>query len=254
MSNSESLIQHLTHARRIVIFTGAGVSTASGIPDYRGPQGVWKTRQPVMYQDFMSDPEKRLEYWVQKAEDWERFSSAQPTPVHEAIAALDQAGKLACCITQNIDGLHAAAGTSSDHLVEIHGTALEGEGQTCQRREPPAPYYEAVSANAHVPECSCGGFFKPATISFGQSLKEEELQRAQQALFGTDLVIALGTTLSVQPAASFPLMAARQGVPYIILNDGPTEHDGMPFVTERFEGDVQELFAPAVEAALMMEG
>src|SRR5262245_28451253 len=113
------LVQYLREAREILVFTGAGISTSSGIPDYRGPQGVWKTRQPVYYQQFMSSEAARIEYWDQKASDWENYRDAEPNAVHRAVAALERADKLALCVTQNIDGLHAKAGVSSDRLVEL---------------------------------------------------------------------------------------------------------------------------------------
>ncbi len=248
------LVEALTRAKRIVIFTGAGISTASGIPDYRGPEGVWKTRQPVYFQDFMADEQARLAYWTQKSEDWEAFGSADPNTVHAAVAKLEKADKLFLVLTQNIDGLHAAAGSSAERLVELHGTNREVECMQCHARHPADSFYAAFPGTKKVPTCSCGGFFKPATISFGQDLREEDMQRAREAVFAADLMIALGSTLSVQPAANFTLLAARQGCPYFVINRGPTEHDGHPLVSKRLEGDLLELFPPAVEAALAMSG
>jgi len=250
------LVSYLTNAQRIVFFTGAGVSTDSGIPDYRGPKGVWKTRSPVYYQDFMNDPEQRLAYWQQKVEDWDQFGAAEANNTHKALVALNEAGKLRCCVTQNIDGLHAKSGLPQDKLVEIHGTNLEAECQACGNRKDAAAYYvEMKDKGAYVPDCDlCDGFYKPATISFGQSLREADLEQAQDAMLDTDLVIALGTTLEVNPAASLPLFAARMGIPYVVINKGLTAHDGLPLVSLRIEGDLKEVFPPAVDMALAMQG
>jgi NAD-dependent deacetylase len=244
------LVKLLREASQILFFTGAGISTGSGIPDYRGPQGVWKTRQPVYYQDFMSSHEARVEYWDFKLEGWSAFRDARPNAVHEAVARLEQAGKIALVVTQNIDGLHAAAGTSSERLVEIHGTDREVECQSCHQRSEPEEHYRAFEASREPPKCACGGWLKPATISFGQSLREDDLERSVTGASQADLVIALGSTLAVYPAAQVPLLAARAGAPYVIINRGETEHDQLPIVTLRLEGDVGEIFPPAVDASL----
>ncbi|HEY5037112.1 MAG TPA: Sir2 family NAD-dependent protein deacetylase [Chthoniobacterales bacterium] len=245
-----TLSDYLRAAKRVLIFTGAGISTGSGIPDFRGPQGVWKRRQPVYYQDFMNSEAARIEHWDYKLEAWESFRTAQPNDVHHASVRLEKAGKLAMVVTQNIDGLHTLAGTSAERLVELHGTNSLVECQSCKERSDPQPHFDFFRAHRTTPLCACGGFLKPATISFGQSLEPNELERAQTAALAADLVIALGSTLSVYPAASFPLLAARRGVPYIIINQGATEHDGEECVTLRIEGEVGEIFPAAVSAAL----
>ena len=252
----DQLVAWLTKAHSVVVFTGAGISTASGIPDYRGPNGVWKTRKPIFYHDFMEDPEARLAYWVQKAEDWNEFGAAKPTRAHEALKQLSDIDKLRCVVTQNIDGLHQASGLPESQLVEIHGSIREAECMHCGHREPSVPHFEAVAAEAHVPECTtCGkGFLKPGVISFGQGLREADMEAAQRAIQETDLVIALGSTLSVQPAATFPLLAAQNGVPYVVINQGPTAHDDHPLVAFRLEGDVQEIVPEAVGDAAAMFG
>jgi NAD-dependent deacetylase len=244
------LAGYLEAARRILVFSGAGISTGSGIPDYRGPQGVWKRRQPVYYQEFMSRHDARVEYWDFKLEGWAAFRDAKPNAAHHAIARLERAGKIELVVTQNIDGLHAAAGTSPERLVEIHGTDREVECQTCHRRSDPEPCYSAFAETREPPTCpGCGGWLKPATISFGQQLREDDLQRAIAGAAAADLVLALGSTLAVYPAAQIPLMAAsREDVPYVIINRGETEHDGHPTVSLRLEGDVTEILPPAVDA------
>lgn len=244
-----TLADYIDASRNIVLFTGAGISTGSGIPDFRGPQGVWKTQQPVYYDDFMTSEAARLEHWDYKRQGREAFRDAQPNAVHHAIVRLERAGKLRAVITQNIDGLHKLAGTSNERLIELHGTNALVECQTCHRRSDPDPHFESFRRTRRPPVCDCGGFLKPATISFGQSLDPGELERAKQAAIEADLVVALGSTLSVYPAASFPLVAAERGVPYIIVNSGPTGHDRHRSVALRLEGEVTEIFATAVSAA-----
>jgi NAD-dependent deacetylase len=163
---------------------------------------------------------------------------------------LENAGKVRCVITQNIDGLHSQAGTSAERLVELHGTNAEVECQSCHRRGDPEPHFKYFRETRRPPTCECGGFLKPATISFGQNLEPREIERASIAIGEADLVVALGSTLSVQPAASFPLMAATRGVSYIIINRGATDHDRHPAVTLRLEGEVNETFPDAVDQAL----
>lgn len=251
VNSNEQLVESVRNARQILIFTGAGISTGSGIPDYRGPQGVWTRRQPVYYQDFMTSEEARIEYWDYKLEGWEGFRNAKPNAVHMAIYKLEQANKLCMAVTQNIDGLHSRAGTSDERLVELHGTNLAVECQSCWQRSDPEPHFEQFKKTGKAPLCNnCGGYLKPATISFGQNLRQEDLRKAATAAEQTDLVVALGSTLSVHPAASIPLMATNRGIPYIIINRGATDQDNHPSVTLRLEGDVVEIFPPAVEAAL----
>ena len=248
--SSIAFAEYLRNSRKALIFTGAGISTGSGIPDFRGPQGVWTRRQPVYYQDFMSSEAARIEHWDYKLEGWDGFRTAQPNAAHRAVVRLEQAGKVLAVVTQNIDGLHALAGTSPERLLELHGTNLLVECQSCKRREDPEPHFEFFRVNRRTPSCECGGFLKPATISFGQSLDPRVLEQAEKAAMETDLVVALGSTLSVYPAASFPLLAARRGVPYVIVNRGATGTRPEPCVSLRIEGEVTEIFPSAVEAAL----
>lgn len=244
------LTDYLRRSERALIFTGAGISTGSGIPDFRGPQGVWTRRQPVYYQDFMTSEAARIEHWDYKLEAWDAFREARPNAVHQAIVRLEEAGKIRMVVTQNIDGLHSLAGTSAERLVELHGTNSVVECQSCKNRSEPQSHFDFFRRQRTPPLCECGGFLKPATISFGQRLEPNELARAQQGSMEADLVVALGSTLSVYPAAAFPLMTARRGVPYVIVNRGATEHDGEPSVSLRIEGEVSEIFPAAVAAAL----
>jgi NAD-dependent deacetylase len=244
------LVEQLQASRRILVVSGAGVSTASGIPDFRGPGGVWTRRRPVYYDEFLSSEAARAEYWDYKLETWEVYQHARPNALHHAIVALERAEKVLAVVTQNVDGLHRRAGTSPSRLVELHGTDLLVECQTCHATSDPAPHFARFKTTRRPPCCACGGMLKSATISFGQSLRATDLERAAAAAVKADLVLALGSTLSVYPAASIPLLAAERGTPYIIVNRGASEHDDHPAVTLRLEGDVTEIVPPAVEAAL----
>jgi len=242
----EPLVALIEQAQRILIFTGAGISTGSGIPDYRGPQGVWKRRQPVYYQDFLSSEKARVEYWDYKLEGWTAFREARPNAVHQAIVALERAAKLELLVTQNIDGLHSLAGTSDEKLVEIHGTNRAIDCITCGERSEPGPHFEAFESSRTPPLCKCGGLLKPATISFGQQLDNAELRRASDGANAADLAISLGSSLTVNPAASVPLASAQRGAPYVVINQGETDHDNIPQLTLRVEGDVNAIFPAAV--------
>jgi NAD-dependent deacetylase len=244
------LVRLLRAGRRILFFTGAGISTGSGIPDFRGPDGVWKRRQPVYYQDFMTSEAARVEHWDFKLEGWAGFRDARPNATHDAIVRLEQVGKVLAVVTQNIDGLHTKAGTSPDRLVELHGTNSLVECQNCGQRSDPEPHFGAFRRTRKPPVCSCGGFLKPATISFGQNLRPDDLTRAEMFAAEADLVVALGSTLSVYPAAGIPLLAAQNGAPYVIINRGPTDHDHSEQLALRLEGDVGEIFPSAVSRVL----
>lgn len=246
----DQLVGLLAGADRILVFTGAGISTGSGIPDYRGPQGVWKTRTPVYYHDFMTSVDHRKAYWQQKMEDAETWGSAEPNEVHYALVRLEAAAKVEMVVTQNVDGLHALAGTSTDRLIEIHGTNREIECQSCGARSAPEPHYEHFGSTGEVPQCDCGGILKTATISFGQSLRADDLARAYKAADRCDLALSLGSTLTVNPAAAIPLYATERGTPYVIVNKGATDHDRLAAVTLRMDDDVGEIIPAAIDRAL----
>ena len=164
---NRGLVEWLQASQRILVVSGAGVSTASGIPDFRGPSGVWTRRRPVYYDEFLASEAARVEYWDFKLETWRIYQHAQPNPVHHAIAALERAGKVVSVVTQNVDGLHRVAGTSEEKLVEVHGTGTLAECQTCGQRNPVEASFKSFKQNRQPPLCECGGFLKPATISFG---------------------------------------------------------------------------------------
>lgn len=250
-----TLLEYIVASERIVIFTGAGISTAAGIPDYRGPRGIWNTRPEITFQDFFADPALRDQYWTHKSEDFQHWANVSPTPAHRAVTRLSELGKLTGLITQNIDGLHRQAGTPENLLVELHGRMDQVLCVDCGFSEAAEAWYRNWLAQKTLPLCpACGNLLKPGVIQFGENLREADLTRAQQMMQDPDLIIALGSTLQVQPAASFPIMAARAGIPYIVINQGPTAHDGLPHVALRLEGDVQELFTAAVEDASAMFG
>ena len=247
MHDVERLSAVLEAARRILVFSGAGISTGSGIPDFRGPQGVWKTRQPVYFGEFMVSAKKRVEYWEYKVEAHDAFMSAKPNAAHGAVVRLEKAGRVKAVVTQNIDGLHQAAGSSAAKVIEIHGTNREIECTSCGAREEPARAVAVFRETQVCPTCAaCGGFLKFATISFGQALNPETIERASQEAREADLVLALGSTLSVSPANQVPLVAARRGAPYIIVNRGETDHDDI--ATLKLDGDVVEILPAAVDA------
>ena len=255
MKSPETLLEYLVQSDRIVIFTGAGISTGAGIPDYRGPKGIWKTRPEITYQDFFEIEEKRRQYWTFKSEDWQQWKAVAPTPANLAITELQRLGKLEAVITQNIDGLHRRAGTSEDRLIELHGRMDQVVCVQCGNTEDADHYYEMWLETQKMPHCpDCQHLLKPGVIQFGEMLREPDLIRAQQAMQYPDLIIAIGSTLQVQPAATFPIMAARAGIPYIIINQGATAHDGLPHVALRLEGDIQEIFPRAVSDAGAMFG
>ena len=246
MAASPGLQELLAGARRVLVFTGAGISTASGIPDFRGPQGIWRQRQPVYFDEFMSSEAKRIEYWEYKAEGHALFRAARPNATHHAVARLEELGRLEAVVTQNIDGLHQKAGTSPGRLHEIHGTNRFVECVSCKERSEPGPHVKRFGETGRAPVCSCGGFLKFATISFGQALEPHVIEASVGAARNADLVVAMGSTLAVHPAATIPLVAVERGVPYVVINRGGTDHDGI--ATLRLEGDVAALFPPAVAA------
>jgi NAD-dependent deacetylase len=242
------LVDLIRRSEHLLIFTGAGISTGSGIPDFRGPQGIWKKRKPVYFDDFLASEDSRIEYWEGKLEGWDAFRHAAPNACHLAIAQLVRSGRATGVITQNIDGLHVKGGVPEDRVTELHGTNAATVCLSCSKREDPAPAIDAFRARRATPRCACGGLLKFATISFGQPLEPGTLARAAELTDAADAVLALGSTLSVHPAAAFPLMAAGRGVPYGIVNQGETEQDAQ--ATFKIDGDVVAIVPEAVDAAL----
>jgi NAD-dependent protein deacetylase/lipoamidase len=198
-------------ARRVVVLTGAGLSTASGIPDFRSPGGRWERYQPVPLPEFLASEAARERYWRYKGETWQVISAALPNAAHDALAALARAGRIHLLVTQNVDGLHERSGFPPERLVNIHGTDSEVECMACHGRAARAVAQDAWENGVAVPCCACGGPWKPATISFGQQLVPADLERALQAAGSCDLFMALGTSLVVGPVNQmFPIARAAQ--------------------------------------------
>ena len=223
---NQELSLYINEAKNIVIFTGAGISTESGIPDFRGPQGVWKTNTPIYFQDFIGSEEVRKESWKRKFSGQDIIKKAKPNIGHLAVAEILNEHESAYLITQNVDNLHQDAGVPDDKITEIHGNASYASCLDCGIRYELKPIKKNFLENEIVPYCdSCGGIIKTATISFGQSMPEEGMQMAQRKTLGCDLFITIGTSLVVYPAAGFPKLAKEIGANLIIINNEPTDFD-----------------------------
>jgi NAD-dependent deacetylase len=241
----------LDRARRILVLTGAGISTDSGIPDFRGPDGVW-TKNPeaekaATLDTYVHDPEVRRRAWQNRLTSplW----AAEPNEGHRALVTLERAGRLDTLVTQNIDGLHQKAGSDPARLIEIHGNSAEIVCLTCGHRQPAEPVHVRVRAGDPDPSCQqvtdgsdgafCGGILKSATISFGQSLVAEDLRRAEAAALSCDLLLAVGSTLAVFPAAGLVPAAVRAGAVVVIVNGSPTDMDSLADVV--VNGSISDL-------------
>ncbi len=237
----------LSGAKRVVAFTGAGLSTGSGIPDFRGPSGVWTKRTPVYFQDFVASEEARVEYWEYKLEGYRAFRDARPNPAHMALVDLEKQSRLVSVVTQNIDGLHQAAGTSADKLVELHGTNASTVCMGCDRRRDAALALEEFERTRQPPRCSdCDALLKPGVVMFGQALDMAVLRRASSDAGECDLMLALGSSLVVTPAADIPLRAKESGARYVIVNRGDTPHDKLADLC--IDDDVASVLPAAVSA------
>lgn len=235
----------LAESRRAMVFTGAGISTESGIPDFRSPSGLWTRMKPIQFQDFVRSREIRREAWTRRFEGEDTIAKAEPNAGHRAIARLVVTGKVSLVVTQNIDGLHQAAGTAADQLIELHGTNAEVECVQCRRREPCGRAMAEFERTREPPTCvHCGALLKPAVVMFGQALDMALLGRALRAAERADLILALGSSLVVTPAADVPLAGARRGTPYVIVNRGETAHDRL--ATLRIDDDVVRVLPAAI--------
>ena len=220
----------IASARRVVVLTGAGISTDSGLPDFRGPQGIW-TKDPAAEKashisHYLSDPEVRVRAWRNRLEN--RGWTAEPNAGHRAVVELERTGRLHTLITQNVDGLHHAAGSDPARVIEVHGTVRDYACLACGDRGPLQDALDRVRAGEADPPCRrCGGILKSATISFGQSLVAEDLQRATNAARECDLLLAVGSTLSVFPIADVVPLAVAHGAPVVIVNGSPTAMDDL---------------------------
>jgi NAD-dependent deacetylase len=222
----ESLRTLLDRSRRALFFTGAGISTESGIPDFRSPGGIWSRMQPIYFQEFVASEEKRREAWRRRFDNRDGWVGAQPNSGHRAVARLIARGKASAVITQNVDNLHQASGVPEDKVIELHGNATYARCLGCSLRIELANIEREFQASGTVGPCkACGGIVKSATISFGQQMPLLPMQRALDETMACDLFIVLGSSLSVFPAADFPLRAKRQGAALVIVNRDPTEMD-----------------------------
>lgn len=241
-SQIEELRRLVRSARRGVALTGAGISTESGIPDFRSPGGLWSQNMPIHYDDFVSSEEMRAEAWRRKFVLDDATKGVTPNIAHYALAQLTGEGHLSAVVTQNIDGLHLAAGTPEDRLIEIHGNGTYAKCLSCDCRYELNWVRERYEATQQSPLCeACGGYIKSGTISFGQAMPVEKLRRAEQLAADSDLFLALGSSLVVYPAAALPVVAKRNGAILVIVNREPTELD--PIADMVISGHLGEVFA-----------
>jgi len=208
-----------------IIFTGAGISTESGIPDYRSQGGIWDRFRPVYFDEFMSSKESREEYWRRWVELYRGLLQAEPNPAHMTVAELCDADLLDAVITQNVDGLHQASGVSGDKIIELHGNTRRIRCMHCRKLTPTDEVWKRLAEGDTAPECSCSGFLKPDTISFGQSMPADEVERATDLSRSCDFFMVVGSTLLVQPAAHMPYYAKNNGAWLAIVNLSETPCD-----------------------------
>jgi NAD-dependent deacetylase len=225
----QRLQELIEQSRTVVPFTGAGISTECGIPDFRSPGGIWTKMRPIDFGDFLASQEMRDESWRRRFAMEEQFGGARPGRGHRALASLHRAGKIPAVITQNIDNLHQASGFAAEHVVELHGNTTYAACLDCRKRFELAWVKERFAASGgRSPDCPhCSGHIKTATVSFGQSMPEEAMQRAQKLTESCDLFLAIGSSLVVWPAAGFPMAAKRNGARLVIVNREATEFDDM---------------------------
>lgn len=222
------LSEMIRSSARIVVFTGAGISTESGIPDFRGPDGIWKKMTPIDFNDFVRSEEIRRESWTRKFSGGASMAEADPNSGHIAINELVQAGKISHVITQNVDGLHKKSGVPDDKIIELHGNANYATCLDCHQRYELSDIQQTFLADGTIPYCdSCQGIVKTATVSFGQPMPVAEMKRAEEATFSCDMFIVIGSSLVVYPAAGFPGMAKQNGAKLVILNNEPTDLDSI---------------------------
>jgi NAD-dependent deacetylase len=250
MDGSEAVMRltdALAGARRVALFTGAGISTESGIPDFRSPGGIWTRMKPIDFNDFLRSEEIRAEAWRRKFATDPTLRAARPNRGHFACAALVESGKARAVVTQNIDGLHQRAGVADEHVIEVHGNATYAHCLDCGTRYELEAIRIAFEADGKAPRCRwCNGFVKTATISFGQQMPVEAMRRAEREALSADCFVVLGSSLVVYPAAGLPVLAKRNGASLIIVNREPTDMDGIADLI--IHDSIGETFAAAVAA------
>ena len=224
-----SRLHKMIHAAsNITAFTGAGISTESGIPDFRSPNGLWSKMAPIQFDDFVSSEEARLEDWRRRFIMNREFASAEPNQGHWFLLRLQKLGKLSCTITQNVDGLHNKSGLEPDRLIEIHGNSTYGACLSCETTYSLIDAERTIKISGQAPRCAlCGGLIKAAVVSFGQAMPEQKLKQAMQYAANSDLFIVLGSSLVVYPAANLPQIAKQNGAKLVIINRDPTPLDDM---------------------------
>lgn len=233
--DARALRDLVENCRRAVVFTGAGISTESGIPDFRSPGGLWSRLAPIPFDRFLASEEMRRETWRRKIELEAAMSGARPNRGHRAVARWVERGRVSEVVTQNIDGLHQAAGVPADRVIEIHGNGTYATCLSCARRYELADVFARFRTDERPPVCSCGGHVKPATISFGQPMPPREMARAERAALACDLMIVAGSSLVVYPAAGIPRLARENGARLAIVNREPTDLDDEADVVVRGE-------------------
>jgi NAD-dependent deacetylase len=227
MNPRAKLAAMINEARRVVVFTGAGISTESGVPDFRSPGGVWSKMKPIYFDEFVSSEARRREAWTRTFAGTAGWVGAQPNAGHAAVARLVAAGKASSVITQNVDNLHQDSGVPADQVIELHGNASYATCLDCGLRHEFALLKAPFLEQGVLPACrSCGGLVKTATISFGQPMPQAPMARAEEETLACDLFLVLGSSLVVYPAAGFPLLAKRNGARLAIVNREPTDQDG----------------------------
>lgn len=237
----QEFARQIRNRGELVFFTGAGISTESGVPDFRSPGGIWTKYSPVYFDDFVSSEEARVRYWKMKLETHALYKNVEPNIGHYSIASFEQRGQLLGLITQNVDGLHAIAGVSPGKMVELHGTDRKVSCLGCGKNFDPDPIYTRLTEDILPSPCNgCGGLLKPATISFGQSMPQAAVKRAQEWSEAADIFIVVGSSLVVQPAASFPVIAKQNGALLAIINREPTPLDAL--ADFNFRGAIGEFF------------
>jgi len=241
-----TLAAMLAESQNAVIFTGAGMSTESGIPDFRSPGGVWSRMKPITYQEFTRDPAMRREAWSRVFSGVMGWTGAKPNAGHHAIAQLVHRGKVSAVITQNVDNLHQDAGVPVERVIELHGNATYAKCLECGLRHELEVLKQSFLGRDEIPVCrSCSGLVKTATISFGQSMPEAEMRRADVVTRACDLFIVLGSSLVVYPAAGFPLLAKKTGARLVIINRDATEQDPLAdLVVHESIGQVMTAIVP----------
>ena len=230
-----------------MVFSGAGISTESGIPDFRSPGGIWEKFDVNDFhiERFLESKESRKKYWLRASQLYTEIAKAEPNAGHLAVVALEQMGKLSSLITQNVDGLHQLAGTGQDKVIELHGTSRNVHCLSCGETHPREIFQKKVSNDGDAPDCEkCGGLMKPATISFGQPLIQEDIERAAFEAENCDLFLVIGSSLVVYPAAGFPLLAVKKGALLVIINLQETPHD--PYAEVVLRSPAGEVLPPVI--------